>query len=1019
MSKKVGDPIEIRLRELASKAASTKIVEEVDQIAQTTDTDQLWNNIFPEIFEVDYLRTLPRPDLIFHLGVHSLDLQQHVERHEKTNGKDSKLARDIQFLGVPSINEKILLLLMKKSRISLESFTLNSSPLIKIDTLTYLMSSFRNLTTFNLINSNINDMHLQTVYQRPRYLKDGVNNAVALENLNVSGNGGITDEGIATMIKADACRWLKYLNISNCPNISDMSLLSFKKPRMFRLLETLNVSNNNIGSLGVRQLCIACTSLISLNLKNTLIVDSTLKDIGNGLINLKELNIENCVLITDDGLINLFNYIPPVDDEMANINEDKDLGKHGWTGMSEYIKKRQVIEMNMTKKQKYKLDNKKRDNKGCTQLTSLSLRGCYNVRSRGLQALAYCAGGTMEKLNLKGLPGINSWTWESLSVAMINLKYLNVSGQLNKTTAIALNTAKELESHDDQRGKQSLARGDFYGHPLARMNSGELKSNNMNLASKNVETIIMTDGNLKSNVIQHLIQTNKNLLNIQLRGCKSVNDQVLLALSETCKSLEILLLGACELISDKGIISLCTGKWPVDEIKNKKFVPKTSQMLAYEAKKRKKKRKENIIIGCIKLKRLGLCGLWKLTDLSIQSLSIHCKLLKNIDIRENTNLTNKSIDYIQDNLLNLEILSMCNISSFDIDRLSRCARALPLVHGTPHVHGPHVILKYVNKNWLLIQKKRELHKRAVIIIQKGIKKYFASKRSLAFKIARADLIVLRRKKCATSIQSYIRGIAGRILAKERRKELRRIRKERRKAAATRIQSCIRRWIATIYVHKLKKAMQYLLKNNFNRFKNIVKKIVYMRKKKACSKIQNSYRSYIARTAYRRMIAYRNTQARQIQRIVRGVNGRIVADQYKIFRIRHALLMQRLVRGFFGRKRAVIVVEEIRQYRLWWDSFVISIQRKVKFKIRRKKWEFIISLANQKKIFLAYECQKFVRGMLGRIKAKKWISKWRYDRPTPLLFSTPKCAIFNYEFSHQMYGLQQHVRFFLKKIFFGR
>ena len=112
---------------------------------------------------------------------------------------------------------------------------------------------------------------------------------------------------------------------------------------MFRLLETLNVSNNNIGSLGVRQLCIAWTSLISLNLKNIIIVDSTLKDIGNGLINLKELNIETCVLITDDGLINLFNYIPPVDDEMANINEDKDLGKHGWTGMSEYIKKRQVI----------------------------------------------------------------------------------------------------------------------------------------------------------------------------------------------------------------------------------------------------------------------------------------------------------------------------------------------------------------------------------------------------------------------------------------------------------------------------------------------------------------------------------------------------------------------------------------------------------------------------------------------------------------------------------------------------
>ena len=67
------------------------------------------------------------------------------------------------------------------------------------------------------------------------------------------------------------------------------------------------------------------------------------------------------------------------------------------------------------------------------------------------------------------------------------------------------------------------------------------------------------------------------------------------------------------------------------------------------------------------------------------------------------------------------------------------------------------------------------------------------------------------------------------------------------------------------------------------------------------------------------------------------------------------------------------------------------------------------LANQKKLFLAFKCQKYIRGMLGRIKAKVWISKWRYDCPTPLLFSTPERAIFNYEFSNQMYQLQQRVR----------
>ena len=204
------------------------------------------------------------------------------------------------------------------------------------------------------------------------------------------------------------------------------------------------------------------------------------------------------------------------------------------------------------------------------------------------------------------------------------------------------------------------------------------------------------------------------------------------------------------------------------------------------------------------------------------------------------------------------------------------------------------------------------------------------------------------------------------------------------------------------------AMRYMLSRSFHKLHRIVKQRIFERQREAAAKIQNTYRSFVARTAYRRMVAYRNTQARHIQRLVRGAWGRMYSDQYRIVRTRHALLSQRLVRGWYGRKRGVIIMEEIRLYRLWWDSFVISIQRQVRTKLRRQKWEYIIALANQRRAFLARMCQKYIRGMLGRIKAKRWITKWRYDCPTPLLFSTPKCAIFNYEFSHVMYSLQQHI-----------
>ena len=68
------------------------------------------------------------------------------------------------------------------------------------------------------------------------------------------------------------------------------------------------------------------------------------------------------------------------------------------------------------------------------------------------------------------------------------------------------------------------------------------------------------------------------------------------------------------------------------------------------------------------------------------------------------------------------------------------------------------------------------------------------------------------------------------------------------------------------------------------------------------------------------------------------------------------------------------------------------------------------------MFLVHVCQKNIRGMLGRIHAKKWIRKWCYDAPTPLLFSTPSCAIYGYEFSAEMYQLQQHIVYISGAVF---
>ena len=75
----VGDPLEIRLRELASKAALAPKQETKDTTTEEQKNDPtLWNNQFPELFETDYLRTLPRQDLMFGTGIQALDLHHSL-----------------------------------------------------------------------------------------------------------------------------------------------------------------------------------------------------------------------------------------------------------------------------------------------------------------------------------------------------------------------------------------------------------------------------------------------------------------------------------------------------------------------------------------------------------------------------------------------------------------------------------------------------------------------------------------------------------------------------------------------------------------------------------------------------------------------------------------------------------------------------------------------------------------------------------------------------------------------------
>ena len=102
---------------------------------------------------------------------------------------------------------------------------------------------------------------------------------------------------------------------------------------------------------------------------------------------------------------------------------------------------------------------------------------------------------------------MNAWTFESIAVACVVLTHLDASGQLNKTSALAIRAAAELASHDDKdhRGgsSRSLTRGDFYGHPMARLIK---KSDITQLTTTSLESIVMTDATISNATIVQLFQ---------------------------------------------------------------------------------------------------------------------------------------------------------------------------------------------------------------------------------------------------------------------------------------------------------------------------------------------------------------------------------------------------------------------------------------------------------------------------------------------------------------------------------
>lgn len=915
---------------------------------------------YPELFFHDYLCLHPKR--IINLNrwtqLRPRDLEEMLYHypesgHHTLAGQGVSAYDELDFGSCVNIDETALLPLLKSTKKSLKVLNLCScekaaSPAV----MKLVMGSFLVLQHLNVKNCSLRDEALETIRHRPRFAEGGKVTVSGLSTLDIEGNELVTDIGVMAMLKSNAADALRELNIAGCHRVTDMAFMtSMQSAAKFENLISLNISRINITSLGIQQLAKVCRNMEHFIAQETLINDPSLEHIGNHMRKIKAFDIAGSTLVSDTGMLALLDYDMDVGDsveqEMKNIKAKR------------FKSKADVA----------KLAKQAASEKGCRSLTSLNVRGCYNIGKDTMVALSRRSPG-LTSLDISGLNKVDNRSFVLVSKRCHDLKRIRISGKLNTTSAAAMK--EEKASADSDVFEARVSRGTFFGIPNIT-EAGILEIKSKVLENINVNGCV----SMTSKSIQHFVRCGSEHLKIlKLSGCKNVTDDALLQVAKGCVNVHILDFTGCELITDMGVAA--------------------------------------IAVGCPNLAEVRMKDCWRLTDVGIVSLLSTCSKLTHIDCRENTNLSKSSIDATNEKY-QLQYAAFCKYANIDIDHAIKVAKKLPLIKYVSSL-GNDIVYVTHDKVILSSLARRALHKRSAKLIQYRFRAWSASRRSLRVKIARAELIYKRRVMASITCQRYFRGKMGRRIAAEQKRLMRTVRKRRRRKAAIEIQCFRRKILACRFVKLLRRGANYFKFKQFRRYCRRIRVLVMQKRNAAAITIQSRWRVYMAKRAFRRALLYRDWQGLNIQRVWHGFKGRVAARLYRKLRTALALSAQRIYRGKLGRKEAANIREVKRQEKERLDQTAVIIQTQYRHQRRRRKWNTLIARVITVRTFVARHMQKCYRGWAGRERGRKWLYKWQFYRPTPILGTPPPIPgspyetlhIFNMEFSRYMYQRQQEM-----------
>ena len=148
---------------------------------------------------------------------------------------------------------------------------------------------------------NLDDFDLQLI-------GESISRHRKLSYIDLSKNRDFTDEGVLILISLGQFL-LKFVNISGCRSLTSLALAGFRKK--MPCLEYLDINNMLLNQSPFEWISEGCQSLTYLDVSSSNEINNTaLKIIGSKCHMLKKINLSNCKLISNEGVVSFFSVFP-------------------------------------------------------------------------------------------------------------------------------------------------------------------------------------------------------------------------------------------------------------------------------------------------------------------------------------------------------------------------------------------------------------------------------------------------------------------------------------------------------------------------------------------------------------------------------------------------------------------------------------------------------------------------------------------------------------------------------------